>query len=175
MPFTPYHFGPAGLIGLPFYKRFDLPLFILANVAVDVEVLVDMIFFPGLPVHKFFHTLIGASLAGVILAFAAFPFRRFFKWFMGIFKLNYQPTLGKMIAGGVLGAIFHVVLDAFCWYDVGIFWPWQRYNSTYRILGPDADEKVKFISLICFGLAAVLYGIIVWKNKEKHIVKRRKK
>ena len=40
MPFTPYHFGPSGFVGLVFGKWIDLPVFVLANVIVDVEVLV---------------------------------------------------------------------------------------------------------------------------------------
>ncbi len=39
MPFTPYHFGPSGFVGLVFGKWIDLPVFVLANVIVDVEVL----------------------------------------------------------------------------------------------------------------------------------------
>ena len=39
MPFTPYHVGPSGFVGLVFGKWIDLPVFVLANVIVDVEVL----------------------------------------------------------------------------------------------------------------------------------------
>ena len=39
MPFTPYHFGPSGFFGLALKKWIDLPVFLLANVIIDVEVL----------------------------------------------------------------------------------------------------------------------------------------
>lgn len=165
LPFTPYHFGPAGLLALPLYKRLDLPVFLLANVAVDVEVLVDMIFYPGLPVHKFFHTLIGAVVVGFALAFLAYPFRKLLRILMSIFKLNYQPTFSKMLIGAVLGSIFHVIIDAFCWYDVALLWPWKKFNRTYRILGENSASKVQFICVVCFAAAVILYLLILLKNR----------
>jgi len=49
MPFTPYHFGPSGFWGLAFRKWLDLPVFVLANVIVDIEVLVIWFFGLGWP------------------------------------------------------------------------------------------------------------------------------
>ena len=39
MPVTPYHFGPNGLVGLLFKRWIDLPVVVLANVVIDMEVL----------------------------------------------------------------------------------------------------------------------------------------
>ena len=36
MPFTPYHFGSSGFVGLAFRKWLDVPIFVLANVIVGV-------------------------------------------------------------------------------------------------------------------------------------------
>ena len=44
MPFTPYHFGPHGCVGLVLKRYLDLPVFMLANVAVDLEPLAVMVF-----------------------------------------------------------------------------------------------------------------------------------
>lgn len=38
MPITPYHFGPDGFVGLLFKRWLDPPVFVLANVVVDLEV-----------------------------------------------------------------------------------------------------------------------------------------
>ena len=41
MPFTPYHFGPSGFAGLLFRRWVNVPVFIAANVLIDIEVLAD--------------------------------------------------------------------------------------------------------------------------------------
>ena len=80
MPFTPYHFGPSGFVGLLFRRWLDVPVFIAANVLVDIEVIADSGFnyiwplsllgdfkgfAPGYPVHQLwhFHTLLVGGLA----------------------------------------------------------------------------------------------------------------
>ena len=52
MPFTPYPFGPSGFAGLVFGKWIDLPVIVLANVIVDVEVLVIGILGLEWPAHR---------------------------------------------------------------------------------------------------------------------------
>ena len=37
MPFTPFHFGPHGCVGLPISKKINVLVFVLANVVVDIE------------------------------------------------------------------------------------------------------------------------------------------
>ncbi len=37
MPFTPFHFGPSAVIALPLNRYIDIPTFLLANIAVDIE------------------------------------------------------------------------------------------------------------------------------------------
>ena len=161
MPFTPYHFAPAGLIGLPFYKRMDLPLFVFSNVAIDVEVLVDMKFFPGLPIHGYAHTLIGAMAAGIVIALLAYPVRSLLAGAMSIVNLNYKPTFVKMLIGAILGGWFHVIVDSFCWYDVIPFWPLQKYNRFYQYLGA---SKVQTICLLCIIPLVICYIILIAKK-----------
>ncbi|MHC4299546.1 MAG: hypothetical protein ACYS7Y_19890 [Planctomycetota bacterium] len=36
MPFTPYHFGPSGCVGLILRKWIDVPVFVLTNVIIDI-------------------------------------------------------------------------------------------------------------------------------------------
>ena len=69
MPYTPYHFGPNGLVGLLFRRWLDLPMLLLVNVIIDVEVLADNYFQPGWPSHQFwhFHTLLIGGLVGAAL------------------------------------------------------------------------------------------------------------
>ncbi len=66
MPFTPYHFGFSGFIALILKKWLNLPILILANVAIDIEVLVIGFLNLGWPVHRYAHTLLGATIVGVL-------------------------------------------------------------------------------------------------------------
>ena len=66
MPFTPYHFGPSGFVGLVFRKWIDMPVFVLANVIVDVEVLAVGLFGLGWPIHRYCHTLLIGAVVGAL-------------------------------------------------------------------------------------------------------------
>ena len=44
MPFTPFHFGPHACVAFAANKKIDIPVFILANIAVDIEPLSVMLF-----------------------------------------------------------------------------------------------------------------------------------
>jgi len=111
MPYTPYHLGPSGFIGLTFRKWLDVPVFVLANVIVDLEVLIITQLGFTYPIHRFTHTLLIGSAAGIIWAMAAWPFRNIFKRLMQILRIPYQTSFWKMLVSGVLGVWLHVVID----------------------------------------------------------------
>lgn len=172
MPFTAYHFGPSGFIGLALRKVIDVPVFLLANVVVDLEVLHHINFGHDRWPHQHwhFHTLLGGAIAGAIFGTAAYwikPVRRFFEWSMRLVHLRYKPKLWKMIISGVLGAWLHVFIDAICHYDVRLFWPSKARNLArplWRLLSKNSSENmtlVEFWCLVCFIGAAILYVFAV--------------
>jgi len=172
MPFTPYHFGPSGFVGLALRKVIDVPVFLLTNVIIDLEVLHHINFghqrWPHQ--HWHFHTLLGGAIAGAIFGTAAYwikPVRRFFELGMRLVRLRYKPKLWKMIIAGVLGAWLHVVIDAIYHYDVQLFWPNKSRNLArplWRLLSRNSAEnmaRVEFWCLVCFIGAAILYVLAV--------------
>jgi membrane-bound metal-dependent hydrolase YbcI (DUF457 family) len=152
MPFTAYHFGPAGFIGLVFKKWIDIPAFVLVNVAVDIEPLILMLRHISWPLHRFCHTLIGAALVGTGLAIALFPFRKILSKIMHLLHLSYEPAVFKMVISGILGGWFHVFIDAIDHWDVQPFLPFNKKNPFFEIL---SDVQIKEICLV-FWLAAIL-------------------
>jgi len=164
MPVTPYHFGPSGFVALIFRKWIDIPVFILANVIVDIEVL----FSKGWPHHRVwhFHTLLIGAVAGAVWAVAAYPLGSFFKKIMEIICIPYQIRLWKMIISGVLGVWFHVLIDSVYHYDVQPFWPYPK-NPLWQLL---SQGHIKAISVALFFAAFVLYvimtGLHLKKSKE---------
>jgi len=167
MPFTPFHFGPSGLIGLVFGKWVDLPVFVLANVVIDLEPLMVLVFGLDYPMHGLCHTFLLGGALGLAWGALAYPARGLFKSLMELFGLPYQTTLSKMLIGGLLGVWFHILLDSFCWSDVRPFWPLQA-NPLLGVLGVAA---VHVLCAVCFVPAIALYIVLAvfWAKKNRAV------
>ena len=61
MPFTPFHFGPGAAIHAVAPKQVSFLAFCASNVLIDIEPLY-FILTQQYPLHRFFHTYIGAFL-----------------------------------------------------------------------------------------------------------------
>ena len=162
MPFTPYHFGPAGFISLLFRRWIDLPVFVLANVIIDVEVLAAG---PGYFPHRHWHwhSFLIAALVGAVWGLAAYPLSPVFKRIFSFFKLDYHTTLKKTIFAGALGACFHVLIDGVYHYDVQPFWPYLK-NPMYRFMN---HPQVMMVCYLGWAAAILLYGFLLLRNHRR--------
>ena len=161
MPFTPYHFGPSGFFGLVFGKWIDLPVFVLANVVVDVEVLVVGGLGLGWPIHRYCHTLLIGAVVGALWGAAAYPMRRFFKKMMRVFYIPYKTSLRKMIVSGVMGVWLHVLIDGAYHSDVRAFWPSKNIWLWQMIHRHITSQQIEIICLLFFVAAFVVYVLSV--------------
>ncbi len=157
MPYTPFHFGPSGFIALTFRKWLDVPVFVPANVIVDIEVLVIMLLGIGLPKHRYCHTLLIGAAVGVVWGLAAYPLRNLFKKIMQVFHISYKTGFWKMLVSGVLGVWFHILIDAIYHWDVRMFWP----SSAKPLYGLLTQQQVNIICTIFFIPAIILYILAV--------------
>lgn len=157
MPFTPYHFGPSGFIGLALRKYIDIPVFVLVNVIVDIEVLVIRLLGLGWPVHRYSHTLLIGAAVGAVWGVAAYPLRHFFKKIMQMLRIPYETGFWKMAVSGVLGVWLHVVIDAIYHWDVRIFWP-SKAKPLWRLI---SQGQVKAICVGFFVAAVIVYATAV--------------
>ncbi len=156
MPFTPYHFGPSGFIALALRRWIDVPVFVLANVVVDIEVLVVGFLHLGYPIHRYCHTLAGGVAVGAIWGAAAyFILWRPLQHLMTLLRIRYKPGLVKMIVSGSLGAAFHVLIDSLYHSDVRAFWPSK--TSLRRLTCYIKQESIETICLYFLLAVAVLY------------------
>lgn len=162
MPFTPFHFGPAGFFALLFKKWVDIPVFLLANVVIDIEVGIIMMFHLGTWRHRYSHTFIGGILVGIILALVSYPLRGFYKKIMGIFRLSYQTTFPKLLAWSILGVWFHILIDSFDHGDVRPFWPFTNLNPFFGYI---SDYHIKLICLVFWTLLLALLTFNYFRNK----------
>ncbi len=164
MPFTPYHFGPSGFIGLVFRKWIDLPVFVLVNIIVDVEVLIIQKYQLGWPIHRYAHTFLIGAAVGAVWGIAAYPFRPVFRKLMKLLRLQYESGLRKMVVSGVLGVWLHVLIDGFYHHDIRIFWP-NKAISIYQIVHPYVSKgHIRIICLLFFIPAIILYLLTIIKS-----------
>ena len=163
MPVTPYHFGPSGLIGYIFRKWIDLPVFVLANVVIDVEVLLVNLMGLNRPYHRLCHTFLIGAVIGAMWGFVAYLCLPLSAWLMKIVKIPYQTNALKMIISGILGVWLHVLIDGIYHSDIKPFWPIQK-NCLFQLLN---HNQVKWGCIICWAAFVLLYVISLKKQLTK--------
>lgn len=123
MPFTPLHLGPAVLIGFILLRYLELPTFIVASVLVDLEPLMILVLgLPG-PLHGFFHSLLGASVAAAMLAGVMLSVRGSLEPVYMFLRLEGDGRHRRFLVAALLGTWSHVLLDAPLYGDLRPFYP----------------------------------------------------
>ncbi len=169
MPFTPYHCGPSGFVGLVFRKWIDVPVFVLANVIVDIEVLVVMLFNLGWPRHRYCHTLLIGAAVGALWGVAAYPLRNLFKKIMQLLRIPYKTSLSKMLISCILGLWLHILIDGAYHFDVKILWPnisISLWKMIHRHLGKEPIETICLIFFLA-GLVPYIFAVISFSKNRR--------
>ena len=125
VPFTPFHLGPALGLGLPLRRHLHVPTFLAASVVVDVEPLLVLVLGLDYPLHGYLHTFLFASLTGVALGYAMFSLDCFLHPFYRALKLVVEGSQSRkaFMVTGVLGTVFHVLLDSPLYGDIRPLFP----------------------------------------------------
>jgi hypothetical protein len=148
MPFTPYHVGPGLLTKGLCRQWFDLQVFVLCQVLIDLEVI--WLIWQGSPrIHKLMHTYLGSLIPAVVsIAIIVVLYR----W-LGRKKINYVVLL----ASGWWGAWSHVALDSLMHKDMQPFWPFTSVNPWLRSM---SVEQIHMSCIIGFLLGLLM--ILLW-------------
>jgi hypothetical protein len=166
MPFTPFHFGPAMVFGLPLRKYLHVPTFLVANVIVDVEPLLVLVLGLNYPLHGYFHTFIFAALTGLALGYVMFTLDRslvsFYRFFRLVSKDN--QNIKTFIVTGVSGAIFHVLLDSPLYSDIRPLFP-LALNPFYN----PSLSLAMYSFCVWMGILGIVYyiGMIIYPYMKK--------
>ncbi|MEM2939062.1 MAG: hydrolase [Candidatus Bathyarchaeia archaeon] len=114
MPLTPFHLGPALCFGLPLREHMHAPTFFLANIIVDIEPFIVLVFGLNYPLHGYLHTFLFASILGLALGCIMFFMRGIFQGFFKIFLLEGErmANIKDFIVAGISGTVLHVLLDS---------------------------------------------------------------
>jgi membrane-bound metal-dependent hydrolase YbcI (DUF457 family) len=125
LPFTPLHLGPALAFGLPLQKYLHAPTFILANVILDIEPLLVMIFGLNYPLHGYAHTFLSAVIVGLLLGCVMFLIEAPLHPLYRTIKLETDKTLKlkSFLIAGVFGTSLHVLFDALIYSEMQPFFP----------------------------------------------------
>ena len=169
MPFTPFHLGPALAFGLPLRKYLHAPTFILANVIVDVEPFLVLVFRLNYPLHGYLHTFFLSFFAGLLLGYAAFVLERFLQPAYRLFLLESKNglSLKAFLLSGALGAMLHVLFDLPLYYDIQPFFPLTA-NPLYNPgLASSLGMYTLCIWMCIFGIAYYV-GLLIFTAYRKH-------
>jgi membrane-bound metal-dependent hydrolase YbcI (DUF457 family) len=160
MPFTPFHFGPSATIALPLKRHIDVPAFLLANVAIDIEPLLVLTLSLRYPLHGYAHTFLGATVVCTVMAIGLHHCRRFLVSFTRIFIPGYDTTKRKLIVSSVLGGWFHVLLDSMIYHDIRPLYP----LSVNPFLGWVGQDQMYVFCSIMFAPALAIFFWGRWSS-----------
>lgn len=164
MPFTPFHFGPSACVSLPVNRFIDFPVFLLANVAIDMEPLLVMVFDLSYPVHGIAHTFAGGAVIGLVCGLIGYFSRASLAGFMNMVRLPYSPSFTKYLISGMLGAWLHVLLDAPLYGDIMPLYPFSHENP---LLWSIQSDIMYTLCAAAFIPALGLYLIILAFHRKK--------
>jgi len=158
MPITPFHFGPGALIHAIAPKHISFLAFCSANVLIDVEPLYYMLTAQP-PLHRFFHTYIGATIIALIAACS----------FLGALRIAPKLRLPDLLGwqslktlpiwlGAATGSYSHIVLDSVMHADIVPLAPFSEVNALYRIVTLGELHLFCLVSALAAGiLMAIRY------------------
>ena len=155
MPFTPYHFGPALVAKGLLRRRFCIITFAVSQVVIDLESLYYLIQ-NNWPVHRFFHTYIGVTIAIFISISIAKPVLK-------ILKSN--ASWKAIFIASFFGGYSHIFLDSIMHKDIRPLSPFFESNGLLRIISLPTLHNLCVYSGI-LGLGIITFQFFE-KNKKK--------
>lgn len=128
MPITPFHFGPGAALQVLAPRQVSFIAFCAANVLMDVEPLY-FILTHQFPLHRFFHTFIGAALivpatVGLFAGLRVVASRLWLPNLFGWRGLGIRPVT----LGAAAGSFSHVILDSLMHADMQPLAPFSAAN-----------------------------------------------
>jgi len=161
VPFTPFHFGPGFLVGLPISRKIDLAAFLLANVVIDLEPLSVMVFKWDYPLHGYFHTILLSPVVAGITFLICTLLKRPILAVMNWLRLSSCCSRSNIYLSALTGAWLHVLLDAPLYHDIKPFYPFQ----TNPLLGIASSETIYAFCSVCI---AISIGYLLLLNRQKN-------
>ena len=152
MPITPFHFGPGAAIHAAAPRYVSLLAFCAANVLMDIEPLY-YILTRQYPLHRFFHTYVGAAIVAISTAALFAVSRHAARALRLTNSFDWQDLGMRAVAiGAAAGTISHVLLDSVMHSDIRPFAPFSDSNPLLGVISVQALHG----SCVVSGLVAIV-------------------
>jgi membrane-bound metal-dependent hydrolase YbcI (DUF457 family) len=157
MPITPFHLLAATPLKVIAPRTFSWSVFALVNVVIDIEPITYFLITLN-PAHRFFHTIIGATLIAILCAIYG---RRLCEVAIGIWNeeikskwLTSEVGISNVAAwsGALIGAWSHLLLDSFMHDDIKPLSPFSDQNVLLGMI------PISTLHTIC--VASGLIGLV---------------
>lgn len=170
MPVTPFHFGPATVLKAATPRYFSFVAFGLTQLVIDTEPLFYMAQ-GAWPIHRFFHTYLGATVVALLIVFVGKPLC---EWILRLWNsrlstsqriwLGVDPriSLAGAVTGGFFGGYSHVLLDSIMHSDMQPFAPFSNKNGLLYII----STEHLYILCTTFGIVGGTMLLIVLARKK---------
>ncbi|WP_342303822.1 hypothetical protein [Methanolobus sp. ZRKC5] len=160
MPFTPFHLGPAFLLGELFEKKVNLISILLGSIIIDVRATYCL--FAGCwPLHGPLHTFLSATVIAFLLAWMLFSQRNWLQKITDKLKIEQTYSFISIMTGAIIGTWSHVLLDSFLYMDIRPLLPLPNNP----LLGLVSSGAIYLICLLSFLPAT---GIYCYKYLKRH-------
>ncbi len=160
MPFTPFHLGPAFLLGELFEKKVNLISILLGSIVIDVRA-AYCLFTGCMPLHGPLHTFLSATVIAFLLAWLLFSQRRWLRKITEKLKIEQTYYFMSVMTGAIIGTWSHVLFDSFLYTDIRPLWPLE----SNPFLGLVDSETMYLMCLLSFLPATGIYCYRYWKRK----------
>ena len=164
MPFTPFHIAAGASVKAIAPRHFSWSIFTLTNILIDCEPLYYH-FTEGMLSHKFFHSIIGASIVAVACATLGKPLCEYGlklwnnslapedkKWLGSGIKISHLSAW----TGAVIGAYSHLILDSIMHFDIK---PLEPFTDENQLLGIIDLINLHLICIVLLAVGAIVYFI----------------
>lgn len=123
MPLTPFHLGPALVLGVVLFRWLDLPTLLAASVVIDVRA--ALVVFGPLdgPIHGILTTFVGGTAVAFALAAGVLALPDRLQSLLDVGRLAPTAEPAPVLAGALVGTYSHVVLDSLLYSDAQPFFP----------------------------------------------------
>jgi membrane-bound metal-dependent hydrolase YbcI (DUF457 family) len=163
MPFTPFHLGPAFLLGELFEKKVNLFSILIGSIIIDVRATYCL--FAGCrPLHGPLHTFLAATIVGLLIAWLIFSQRKWLQKITNKLRIEQSYSLNSIILGSIIGTWSHVLLDAPLYTDISPFWPISD-NPLLWTIGP---LTIYMFCALSFIPAISIFIYRCWKRNTKN-------
>ena len=166
MPFTPFHLGPALVIGIILIYYINFPTLLVTSVILDIEPFLVLLLDLNYPLHGFFHSFLGGTIIILLLSFFMFKIRPILNPITDFFKIEQKSSFLNILTASIIGIYSHILLDAPLYSDMQPFFP-LNFNPFLNASGVP-EITIYLFCAYCFIAAIMLYFIrlaIKFKNK----------